>query len=84
MTQPTFYRSVNAIEKEQDRERKFFMHLCTWLLLVSIFLTYFIGTNTYSSDKDIMIKIGGYACAIGMHGASWFFYYIINRLRKRG
>ena len=82
MTQPTFYRSVNAIEKEQDIDRRFFIHLCIWLLLVSIFLTYFIGTNTYSSDKDFFMKIGGYACAIGMHGASWFFYFIINKLRK--
>ena len=35
-----------------------------------------------SSDKDIFIKIGGYASAFGMHLASWFFFYIINKLRK--
>ena len=80
--QPTFYRSVNAIEKEQDRERKFFIHLNIWLLLVTIFLTFFIGINTFNSDKDMFMKIGGYGSAIVIHGASWFFYYIINKLRK--
>ena len=82
MTQPTFYKSVNAIEKEQNREREFFIFLCSWFLLITVFLTYFIGTNTYSSDKDMFIKIGGYASAFGMHLASWFFFYIINKLRK--